>query len=553
MKKSLIFILSAFWFISCAQEQTKKATDIVESDGVKTTLHNKNVGKIRFSSNSYGQKVISHNDFISHYEISDHSNLNLIAYMDNSLTNYLHQLDTSLTAEALVKKGNYQFSFYLDDHLIYKENLHWRANTPTQKDKETILYRPLLSSESIDSWGRFLWRRFYFFNGGADVLETGSHRLKIEMRPYINNDELIVGDIIAMGKIDIKLHEPEVQEEQKAIQIIKPKSDWDLSGDSYGKEKIRALNERIAQNRFKDITSIVVIKNGELLIEEYFNGADRNTLHNTRSVGKSFASTVLGIAMEEGHIKSTQQKLSEFYDLSKFDNYSVKKDKVTLENLLTMSSGFSGSDNDSDSPGYEENMYPTKDWVKFALSLPMDKAKRNGKQWDYFTAGVVVLGDILDKSVPDGLEGYSKEKLFNPLGITNYEWQYTPQNVPNTAGGIQLRALDFAKYGQLYKNKGRWNGQQILPESWVKKSFTNYFETMPDQTPYGYLFWNVTYNVGEKTYEAFQCSGNGGNKIMVFNDLSLVIVITATAYGQPYGHSQVNRIMEHYILPAILQ
>ena len=115
-----------------------------------------------------------------------------------------------------------------------------------------------------------------------------------------------------------------------------------------------------------------------------------------------------------------------------------------------MSSAFNGSDAQSDSPGNEENMYPTDNWVKFALDLSMDSTKSNGQQWDYFTAGVILLGDILNKSVPEGLEKYADKKLFAPLNIKKYQWQYTPQKVANTAGGLQMTSLDYAKVGQLY-------------------------------------------------------------------------------------------------------
>ena len=163
------------------------------------------------------------------------------------------------------------------------------------------------------------------------------------------------------------------------------------------------------------------------------------------------------------------------------------------------------------------------------------------------------MGDILNKSVPGGLERYTDEKLFKPLGISNYQWQYTPQEVPNTAGGLQMNALDFAKYGQLYKNKGNWEGRQVIPADWVENTLTNYFSEAPDQTAYGFLFWNQQFSANNNSYEAFLCNGNGGNKVIVFKDLPLVMVITATAYGQPYGHSQVNKMIERYILPAVLE
>jgi CubicO group peptidase (beta-lactamase class C family) len=219
-----------------------------------------------------------------------------------------------------------------------------------------------------------------------------------------------------------------------------------------------------------------------------------------------------------------------------------------------MSSAFDGSDMNEDSPGNEEKMYPTSDWVKFTLDLPMDSKKAVGESWDYFTAGVVLLGDILNKAVPSGLEKYADEKLFKPLGVKKYTWQYTPQKVASTAGGLRMRALDFAKFGQLYKNGGLWNGARIIAQSWVDSSLTKHLR-LPDEGNgfYGYLFWSATYNVNGNQYEAFYSSGNGGNKIFIFRDQPLVVVITATAYNKPYAHPQVNRMMEKYILPAIIK
>ena len=116
-----------------------------------------------------------------------------------------------------------------------------------------------------------------------------------------------------------------------------------------------------------------------------------------------------------------------------------------------------------------------------------------------------------------------------------------------------MNALDFAKYGQLYKNRGKWYGKQVIPEEWVNKTFTKY-KSIPDRKDefYGYLFWNKKYQVKDKAYETFYCAGNGGNKIYVFQDQPLVIVITATAYGATYAHSQEDKMMTDYILPAVL-
>ncbi len=347
---------------------------------------------------------------------------------------------------------------------------------------------------------------------------------------------------------------PVTTEQQIAIQPVKVKSGWKVSSEPYNKKMIKALNKKIVQNDFKQISSIVVIKNGALLLEEYFNGSERSSLHDPRSVGKSFASTVLGIAIDDGYFTSENQKISEFYDLKAFDNYSPEKATVSLKNLLTMSSGFNANDSDRESPGNEENMYPTDDWVKFTLDLSMNDKTKPGQHWSYFTAGVVLLGDILHKTVPEGLETYAHKKLFKPLGIHNYQWQYTPQKVANTAGGLRLRALDFAKYGQLYKNGGSWKNNQIISSKWVEASLSKQIARSQEKNGghYGYLFWHDTFTIGNQSYKVAYATGNGGNKIYIFKDIPFVIVITAKAYGRRYAHPQVKQMMFSYILPAIL-
>jgi CubicO group peptidase (beta-lactamase class C family) len=143
------------------------------------------------------------------------------------------------------------------------------------------------------------------------------------------------------------------------------------------------------------------------------------------SVGKSFASSLTGIAIGEGHLKNEDQELKAFYDLQSFAHYAPEKEHVAIKDLLTMSSVFDGDDNNAESPGNEENMYPTPDWVKFTLDLPVNLI-RPREEWHYFTAGVLLLGDILNKTVPGGLEQYASERLFKPLHITDYQWGYTP-------------------------------------------------------------------------------------------------------------------------------
>src|SRR6218665_50262 len=538
-----------FLFLLCTATVFGQATSFVKSDSIVTAVHRENIGKITFMQKPVEAKNFKQTDFLDVFELKDKTDLNMGIFLSASLTNYLHLLAPQLSVDELTKNGNYQFTFIVDGKKIYVENLNTNAGNAETKNKRTVFRIPLISMTNEDAWGRFLWNRF-LANGGQDALTDGQHLLKIEIRPYLKLNEVQTGAIIAEGQVKIIVPEIKINESQVSVQEIQPLKDWKISDAKFDNSKIEALNTKIAAQRFKNITSIVVIKDDKLLLEEYFNDANRNTLHDTRSVGKSFASTMMGIAIKEGYIKNEFQQLGKFYNLKTFQNYSPEKDNITLKDLLTMSASFEGNDSNNESPGNEENMYPTENWVAFALNLPTDKTKTSGKRWDYFTAGVVVLGDIIHKSVPGGLEKYADKKLFQPLGITNYKWQFTPQKVANTAGGIQLRTLDFAKYGQLYKNQGAWNGKQILTQEWVTKSLSKQI-AISESEYYGYLFWNKTYTVDGKNYEVYYSSGNGGNKIFIFKDLPLVIVITSTAYNTAYGHKQTDKIVQDYLLPAV--
>ncbi|WP_449401063.1 serine hydrolase domain-containing protein [Chryseobacterium wanjuense] len=394
--------------------------------------------------------------------------------------------------------------------------------------------------------------RFYLAHDGIDALEAGNHLLKIQIKPYLKNSELKVGNVIAEGEIKLFVPQKNISEQQIAVQKILPNVDWKVSEEKFNTGKIRLLNKKIAENRFRDITSIVIIKNDKLLLEEYFNHSGRDSLQDTRSVGKSFSSALMGIAIKDGYLKNEYQTLKEFYNLEQFGNYSSKKGDVTIKSLLTMSSGFNGNDDDYESPGNEENMYPTDNWIKFTLDLPMTE-NTIGKKWNYFTAGVVLTGDILDKSVSKGLKDYADQKLFQPLGITNYKWQFTPQQKSSLAGGLRMSTLDFAKFGQLYKNNGIWNGKRIIDKEWIKKTFTNYFTDNKDFEGYGYLFWRKVYKAGNRSFEAYQSSGNGGNKIIIFTEIPVVMIITAKAYNKPYAHYQVDKIVQEYLLPTVYE
>ncbi len=553
MRSIIIILLLLVCFQSFSGIHQKGDSLFIEDYGITSELHRNNTGKITFMENPIPIEDFTENDLISEIDLLNAADLNIRVFMGSSLTNELHKLAPQLSADELNAAGNYSFKFYVDGKLIYSEDLNPGAGSADSKRTNTVFRVPFISSTGEDSWGRYLWQRF-MFRGGEDALTEGVHTMRIEIIPYVRTENTIYGDLIAAGELTVKVKYPDISAVISMLQPIHPGSGLETATGEIDSVLIAELNTKILQNQFKEITGLAVIADGKLLLEEYFNGYTRDSLHDTRSVGKSFASTLTGMAIEDGYLRGDSQTLADFYDLEKFNNYTLSKGKVTLKSLLTMSSGFAGSDLDMNSPGNEENMYPTSDWVRFALDLPMDSNKFTGESWDYFTAGVVLLGDILNRSVPGGLEKYSSQKLFEPLGIDRYRWEYTPQGVVNTAGGLRLRLIDLAKFGWMYKDKGMFNGRQILPEDWVRRSLSKHLQIPGSENEYyGYLFWNKKFNVNGNSYEVYYASGNGGNKIFIFKDLPLVIVITSTAYNRPYGHAQVDKLMEKYLIPAIVK
>ncbi len=541
MKSNYFLISIACLIISC--KNSNKSKD----------AYTEEIENLYFSKDDFTEIKPTKHNYSKSFTLNKDEFLNIHFTLEKPLIQSLQILAPNLTEDELLEKGNFQFSFLVDGEILYVENLNKGAGSKESKTEQLKHIVPFAYPKQIDYWGWFMWLKFMKIGGGQDALAEGNHSLSIEVRSYINQTSLKIGEILAKGKIAVEVAKIPVDKSLIPLQKIQPNSGWKVSNDSFDSIKIEALNRKIAEQRFENINGIVVIKEGKLLIEEYFNGENRSSLHDPRSVGKSIASTMMGIAIEDGFIKNENALLKDFYDLKSFKNYSKKKDSVTLKSLLTMSSGFLGDDSDYGSLGNEENMYPTDNWVKFTLDLPMQIDKIIGKDYAYFTAGVVVLGDVIHKSVPKGLVSYADKKLFAPLGITSYKWQYTPQKVGNTAGGLQLRAIDFAKYGQLYKSKGLWDGKQILTKQWIEKSLGKQVQRSLVEGYYGYLFWNKTFKLNNKEYEVSYCSGRGGNKIFIFKDIPYVVVITSSAYNSPSAHLNTDKMMIDYILPSIIE
>jgi CubicO group peptidase (beta-lactamase class C family) len=324
---------------------------------------------------------------------------------------------------------------------------------------------------------------------------------------------------------------------------------------------LATLALRIQDKTFQQITSVVVMVDGRLVYEGYFNGADRDTQHDIRSASKTVTSILVGQAIARGDLHGVDAKVFGFFPERRksWQHPDPRKDQVTVEDLLTMSSLLECDDENQFSSGNEERMYVTEDWLGFFLDLPIKgfapwvtkpKDSPFGRSFSYCTAGVFTLGRVLERATHRSIPDFAREALFAPLGIDRMTWVYSPVGEAQTGGGTRFRSRDLAKLGTLYLDGGRWQGRQVVPEAWVRTSTAAHVQASDTDT-YGYLWWRRDFKAGLRTFPAFYMSGNGGNKVVVVPSAKLVAVITSTFYNSPGMHQQTDKLLTDYILSAL--
>ncbi len=324
-------------------------------------------------------------------------------------------------------------------------------------------------------------------------------------------------------------------------------------------DKLKSMEEAIRSDQFKKITSILIARHGKLVFETYVGDFNQASLMNTRSCTKTITSILVGMAIEQGKLKLDAPVFDYFKDKTPIENPDRRKEKITVEDFLTMSSILECDDWNEYSRGNEERMYLIEDWVHFTLDLPVKgfpswnskpQDSPYGRSFSYCTAGVTTLGAVLERATKSTVQEFAKKNLFDPLQIQNVQWQISPTGLAMTGGGLSLPSRDLLKLGQLYLNGGTWNGKRVISEEWIKASIKPHAQ-IDDDTEYGYLWWLRKFKAGEKSYQAFYMSGNGGNKIVVFPELEMVAVLTSTNYGTSGMHQQTDRLLSEYILAAL--
>ncbi len=322
------------------------------------------------------------------------------------------------------------------------------------------------------------------------------------------------------------------------------------------------MDSAVEGGEFGSITSVLVYAGGRLVHERYFDEGGIDALRNTRSATKTVTGMLVGLAIDRKAISGVTPPVAPFFrDKFPFENPDPRKAAITVEDLLTMSSLMECDDSNSFSRGNEERMYLIEDWSGFFWNLPIKgfppwimkpAASPYGRAFSYCTAGVTTLGDLVERATQERLETFAKRELFDPLGISRVQWQYSPTGLPQGGGGLELRSRDLLTLGRLYLQGGRWNGAQIVPSHWVKASTTPHV-SVPDRedTRYGYLWWLQDLQSGGRSQHAWLMNGAGGNKVVVLPELQAVVVITATNFGRRDAHQLSQKLLTDFIIPAV--
>lgn len=334
----------------------------------------------------------------------------------------------------------------------------------------------------------------------------------------------------------------------------------DATRQGWNTSRFNALETAVAANEFPGVTSVLVAKDGALVYERYFGDGGPDVLNDTRSATKSVTSMLMGAAIDRGLIPSAQSKVHDFFaDMAPWQHASERKARITLEDLLTMSSAWECDDENAFSAGNEERMYLSESWTRFALDLPLrgfapwmkrPEESPHGRAFSYCTAGSFLLGAVIERATGKPLAEFAAEALEKPLGIRASQWNRSSEGVGMGGGGTRYRSRDLAKLGQVMADGGRWQGRRVLPAEWVRASLTVHAQARED-ADYGYQFWRFRFPYRGGELPAWCMSGNGGNYVFIVPELRLVAVITRTAYNQRNVHPQSQQMVADYLLKAM--
>lgn len=320
---------------------------------------------------------------------------------------------------------------------------------------------------------------------------------------------------------------------------------WQVSGaHEQGIDSAAINNLYVEANNLDNLYGLLVIKNGYLVAERYFNGKSVNDASSTASVTKSITSAMAGIAIREKFITGTDQKLKDFFPEIDWGSTDSRKSEITVQQILQMKSGYPWEEVD----GYLNTLFQTSNYIPLLKQFPL--IHDPGTQFGYSNFTAHILAIIIARSSKQSLLSFAKKYLFDDMGVSVPYWPTDANGYYFGSGDARLTPRSLAKFGQLYLNRGTWNDIQLIPSEWVEESLTIYSTstygreilTNIRNLQYGYLWWSGT----SGSHQIWYAWGHGGQMIVIIRDLNMVIV--ATAAPQPtfdnYSWQKESSVME---------
>lgn len=299
---------------------------------------------------------------------------------------------------------------------------------------------------------------------------------------------------------------------------------WPTHGWRYSSPEAQGMDSEVladALDYVRDhqtpIHSLTIVRNGHVVLDAYFWPFQAGQLHDLASVTKSVTSTLAGIAIGSQALE-LQQPLTSIFDQRRISNLEERKERVTIEHLLTMTSGL-----DCDAGRGEitlSQMRKSTDWTQFMLDLPM--RDEPGSRFVYCSGGMHLLSAAITEATGLSALNFARGELFGPLGIGNAAWPADAQGVSYGWGDLHLEPLDMAKLGYLWLNNGRWEDRQLVPQAWMRAAVQAQPQLARNGQRYGYGLWFYP----DRQPPLFEAEGRGGQRISVTPEKDVVVVFT---------------------------
>jgi CubicO group peptidase (beta-lactamase class C family) len=298
--------------------------------------------------------------------------------------------------------------------------------------------------------------------------------------------------------------------------------------------------------QFRRLHSLLVSWRGDVVLERYYNGKKATALANIKSASKSVLSALVGIAIDQGRIRSVKEPIGTFFTELSAEEKNRPKAKITIENLLTMQSGLETTSNRNYGAWVLSG-----NWVRHALSRPL--LNPPGTLMEYSTGNTHLLSAILSKTTGKNTWQFAQETLAKPMGFTLPQWPRDPQGVYFGGNDMLMTPRQMLAFGEMYLDRGRLGDRQIIPRSWVEASFVPRAQSLREfGRQYGYGWW-IRQLGGYRTYYAW---GYGGQFIFVVPDLDLVVVTTSSSEVSNERRTHIRTIydlVENFIIRPIAE